>query len=100
MFPTGYPLSSDCIEESFELLKGDLHPEETGLKILENSFREQQTNLEVANLTFPIPLHYTSSLCQIFSVYGSFYPDLVDYVFHRCIGDDQAVSVTQFYCSS
>ena len=46
---TGYPLSSDCIEESFELLKGDLPPEETGLKILENSFREQQTNLEVAN---------------------------------------------------
>ena len=55
MFLTGYPLSSDCIEESFELLKSDLHPEETGLKILENSFREQETTLEVTFLTFFIP---------------------------------------------
>ena len=47
-----------------------------------------------------IPLHCTCSLCQIFSVYGSFSPDLVDYVFHRCIEDDQAVSLAQFYCSS
>ena len=54
MFLTGYPLSSDCIEESFELLKSDLHPEETGLKILENSFREQETTLEVTFLTFLI----------------------------------------------
>ena len=40
----GYPVSKDCLIQSFKILKGEVH---SALEVLGDAFQERKTNLEV-----------------------------------------------------